>query len=404
MIRLRNVDILEHCFTDILHDKEGQDDENTECHIVEPGYLHGVAIEDVELVDHVIVAEGEELGKGDDGLVHGHEGEGCAAGGETEHAPEGADTHGHAEGGHEAEDENAEALGGEDGEKAEEHDEPRAAGVGEIEVAEEVPEVAVEDGEPDEGLGEELAYHGGIDVASGELHEFVGTVELEFGTDAIGGDEEDEEEDDARDEEGGEIDVVVDPRVAHGMEVDGDGLEEGADLTVGEAAGLHGGLSDGCGAEGGDGLEVAHEEGSGGVIDAAVIIRHFGLSGRQEVVGGSLGDIEEGVDLVLLDGLSGFGEVGVVGHDAGCLEGIETADEGAGGGGVVEIDHADGHLLGLSAMEHRGEEEDGEDGEDNHAEQVNRCVYQDAALALRHSENPFYCTDLFHGLWFMVYG
>ena len=35
MIRLRNVDILEHCFTDILHDKEGQDDENTECHIVE---------------------------------------------------------------------------------------------------------------------------------------------------------------------------------------------------------------------------------------------------------------------------------------------------------------------------------------------------------------------------------
>lgn len=86
-----------------------------------------------------------------------------------------------------------------------------------------------------------------------------------------------------------------------------------------------------------------------------------------------------------------------MGHDAGCLEGIETADEGAGGGGVVEIDYADGHLLGLSAMEHGGEEEDGEDGEDNHAEQVNRCVYQDAAFALRHSENPFYCTDLlFH--------
>ena len=141
-------------------------------------------------------------------------------------------------------------------------------------------------------------------------------MELEFGSDAIGGDEEDEEEEDAGDDEGGEIDVVIDPGIAHGMEVDGNGLEEGLDLPVGIAAGLHGGLSDGCGAEGGDGLEVAHEEGSGGVVDAAVIIRHFGLSGRQEVVGGSLGDIEEGVDLVLLDGLARLGGVGVVGHDA----------------------------------------------------------------------------------------
>ena len=40
-------------------------------------------------------------------------------------------------------------------------------------MSEDIPQIAVEDGEPDKCLGEELTEHGGIDVVAGEPHQFL---------------------------------------------------------------------------------------------------------------------------------------------------------------------------------------------------------------------------------------
>ena len=68
------------------------------------------ALEDVELVDHPVVAKREEVGEALYDGVHGGDGEGGATDAHPEHAPERTDTHRHAQGGHQSEDEDAEAY------------------------------------------------------------------------------------------------------------------------------------------------------------------------------------------------------------------------------------------------------------------------------------------------------
>ena len=134
--------------------------------------------------------------------------------------------------------------------------------MGELQMDEEVSNVGVHDGEEDECLWNHLSYDGHVDVVSGHTHKLLAALELELGTYGVGGDEEDEEHEDARDEHGAEIDVIVYPWVVHRMQLDGDGLQEGFDLPLCETLGAHGGLPHGGSSKGGDGLQVAEEQGS----------------------------------------------------------------------------------------------------------------------------------------------
>ena len=101
--------------------------------------------------------------------------------------------------------------------------------------------------------------------------------ELQFRTDGVGGDEEHEKYQYARYHDAAQIDIIVHPRIAHHVYVEGYGLDEVSDFRRGLSQHLQLGRSHGGRAEGGYGLEVFEEHAACYEGDIAVIERYFGL-------------------------------------------------------------------------------------------------------------------------------
>ena len=95
----------------------------------------------------------------------------------------------------------------------------------EVKEAEEVPQIAVGDCQEDQCVWQQFPQQCNMYIISRNPHQLLGGLELQFRTDAISGDEEDEEHDDTRYQQGTEVEVVVHPRIVHGVEVDGDRLQ-----------------------------------------------------------------------------------------------------------------------------------------------------------------------------------
>ena len=100
------------------------------------------------------------------------------------------------------------------------------------------------------------------------------------------------------------------------MQIHRNGLQESLNLIVSKSLGAHGGLSDGSRAQRRDGFQVLHQQGTGSQRRIGIIVGYLGLTGSQQLLGSTLGNIEESVDLVALNGLSGFRDAGIMGHDA----------------------------------------------------------------------------------------
>ena len=155
------------------------------------------------------------------------------------------------------------------------------------------------------------------------------------------------------------------------MEVDLDGLEECLYLLWRHALGAERGHADACGTEGGDGLQVFHHHRATRDRHLAVIIRHLGTAGREQLVCRALRYIEEAVNLILLDGVTGHCHRRVMGHDLRVLKAVELLHQRTAGGGVVEVYDTHGHVLRQAVLHQRGKEHHRQQGEDDHAEPVN---------------------------------
>ena len=90
------------------------------------------------------------------------------------------------------------------------------------------------------------------------------------------------------------------------MGIDDDRLQHRLYLLRCESPGPHGGLPYSCRAEGGDGLQILHQQRTRHDRGEVVIIRDLRTAGREQLFCRALGDVEESVDLVLLNGATGF--------------------------------------------------------------------------------------------------
>ena len=311
--------------------EHGQHREGEHGCYVYPYVGEGVAVEDAGLVDSEIMAEREELRYSFQCGVHGEDGEGGAYEREAEHGPQGAHAHRHSERRHEAEHECPEALCRRYGEEAQQEYLPDAAFVGEAQYSVYVEGVYVEHGEEDEGLRKEFAQEHRPCVFAGGGKQLVRPAELQLRAEGVGGYEEHEEQHTAGDEHGAEVEVIVCPRVRHGVHVDGYGLQEGLYLPLGVSLCRHRFRPYSGGAQRGDGLHVLIQQGTGCERRVAIVERDLGLPRGEEPVGGALGEVHEAVDLVFLHCLACLVYAVVVGYDAGVLEGVELACHAAGG-------------------------------------------------------------------------
>ena len=87
-----------------------QADENAHGHEVKPCNVHGIAVKDAFLVDHVVMAQREQLRYCLNGSVHGEYRKCEACGGEAEYGPQRTDTHGHSQRRHQSKGEHSKAL------------------------------------------------------------------------------------------------------------------------------------------------------------------------------------------------------------------------------------------------------------------------------------------------------
>ena len=81
-----------------FHDHEPRQQRKAhKCHEVEPRINEREAVEHRDLIEHVIMPQGEEPRHGLDGRIHTHHRKSETRQRETEHSPERADTHRHTE-------------------------------------------------------------------------------------------------------------------------------------------------------------------------------------------------------------------------------------------------------------------------------------------------------------------
>ena len=114
--------------------------------------------------------------------------------------------------------------------------------MGEMQESEYINKVAIEDYEEDKCLRQHLAQHSHPDVITRQSHQRFAAVELHFRTYGIGGNKKYEKQQHSWHHECREIDVIVCPRVAYHVKIDGCGLQERRYLLVGIASGAHRGL------------------------------------------------------------------------------------------------------------------------------------------------------------------
>ena len=178
------------------------------------------------------------------------------------------------------------------------------------------------------------------------------------------------------------------------MEIDTDRLQERLYLFGGIALGPHRGLSYGRRAEGGDGLQILHQQRTRHDRGEVVIIRDLRTAGREQLFCRALGDVEESVDLVLLNGMASLSDTRITSHHLRALEAVETTDDAAGGGCIIEVDDTDRHILRQSLVHQRSEEQQREERKDQHAEAVNAILQKNLAFTLRNRPDVYQVSHL----------
>ena len=79
--------------------------------------------------------------------------------------------------------------------------------------------------------------------------------------------------------------------------------------------------------------------------------------------------------------MSCLGYVLIVSHHLGGLESVELMHQLAGGMRIVLVNNAHRHVGRHSSLHQRGEENHHHDGEDDHAEEIDRILPHDAAFS-----------------------
>ena len=197
----------------------------------------------------------------------------------------------------------------------------------EVQIAEHVVHVDIEDAQENEELRQQFTRKRYDDVVVGHREPLFRSIELQFGSERIGRNEEHEQHQNAGDEHRGKIEIVACPRIAYHVQVDADGLQEGGNLLIGKTFGSHSGLPNGSRTQRGYCLQVAVKQRARCERSLAVVERNLGLTGREHSVGGSFRNVEESVDLVFLNGVAGLVDVGIVGNHVARLERVEFADK-----------------------------------------------------------------------------
>ena len=134
------------------------------------------------------------------------------------------------------------------------------------------------------------------------------------------------------------------------MEIDADGLQKSLYLSGREALGTHRGLSHSSRTEGGDGLQILHQQCSRHNRGKIIIIGNLRTTGGNQLIRRSLGDIEKCIYLVFLDGMTSLCHTCITGYHLRTLEAIETTDNAARGRCIVEVDHTYRHILRQSLV------------------------------------------------------
>ena len=96
--------------------------------------------------------------------------------------------------------------------------------MGESEVIKDIPLITEDDGEPDDGLWQELSQQSHRDIVICHLQPFLTSGKLQLRTNGIGGDQEDKQHDKTRHHHRTQIGIIVTPWVGYHMEVDRDRL------------------------------------------------------------------------------------------------------------------------------------------------------------------------------------
>ena len=133
--------------------------------------------------------------------------------------------------------------------------------------------------------------------------------------------------------------------------------------------------------ERGDGLQVSEKERASRQRHTAIVERNLRLLGSHQSCFRAFGDVEEGIDVVLLDGMASLSHILVMCHHLGGLEGIELVNQLSGGRRVVLVNDTHRHVGRHSASHQGGEENHHHDREEYHAEPVDGILPHDAAFS-----------------------
>jgi hypothetical protein len=108
------------------------------------------------------------------------------------------------------------------------------------------------------------------------------------------------------------------------------------------------------------------------------------LSSMESVQTGAAGAVPLGfVREDLVYGVTGGSDGRIMRHHVGALETVEPTNQRTGGGGIVEIDHAHGHLLRQTLVEQRREEQQRQQRKHDHPEEVEGILSPNLQRALR---------------------
>ena len=205
-------------------------------------------------------------------------------------------------------------------------------------------------------LRQYLPRYRDMDIVVCHPHPLLRPMKFQLGANRVGGEEEDEDHQNTRDHGRTQIDIIVGPGVSNLMEVDGDRLEERANLFGSLTNRGELGRAYGSGTQRRNRLQITVKQGSGDKRHIAVIEGDLRLVTVKELISRSLGDKQERVNLIPLYGLARIVHIGIMAHDACSLKAIQLTDHGTAHVGVVLINNTYGHVYGLSSV-HQGCEE-----------------------------------------------
>ena len=328
------------------------------------------------------MAQGEEPRKRLESGIHSHHGECRSHHREAEHCPQRAHTHRHAHRRQQREHEYAKALSRQHRQDSKQEDDVPSALVRKSHHAIYINKVANHHQQTQYGLRQHLADKGNEDVAVGLFEPLVRTLKFQFGAYRVGCEDEDEEEHHSRDEHRREIGIVVGVGIAYAMQFDLDGLEQRHNLTLCHTHSLEFGFCHTCISEGGDGLEVAHEQRTSREERHGVIEGNPRLATCQHIGGTIARKIYEGIYLASLQCLACGSHIGITRLDMSVLEGIERAHHLARHRRIVEIDNTHRHFGRLSLPHQCGEKYHHQQGKHHQTGYIKPIVAHKSHFAL----------------------